>query len=386
MIYSVNFEELAEKIEYTDVAKYLYDLGWSQVPSNRNMVQVFQMENQYGFFQADLPTSRSLRDYGPAMYRTIKQIAQSFCKSVEQVILELLNPLSDILRLRIDEPTISGGSILFGDAINLYDNAKKLIQATAMDIISPRWRHSGQPKKSIIDFVNNCRFGQTEIGSYVVSVVCPIAKIDDNDQIAKLPIYSEGEECADSFTRKVVNKLITSVQAVKEAIDQGESDRIIRPGSYPDDCISVDFLKALGGINIYRSGSTLDIAAKYAPTIKNNTLDNPSVSIGSEYYEPINALVNKDKSPQEKENEKAYFGQIQSLDAPPDLAARRKGKITLVFLEDKRKTKASAILQREDYDAAIEAHKDGKTVKLMGAMSGQPGKKKIECRYFEVMD
>jgi len=385
MIYSVNFEELAERISHLDAAKYLHDLGWSQVPSKRNMVQVFQLENQHGFFQADLPTSRSLRDYGPAMYRTIQCIAQSVCKSVEQVVLELLNPLSDIIRMRIDEPTIAGGSILFEDAINLYDNAKKLVQATAMDIVSPRLRHNGRPEKNVIDFVNKCRFGQTEIGSYVVSVVCPIFKIDDNKQIAKLSLYSEEEECAESFTRQVVNKLINSVKAVKEAIDQGEGDRIVRPDAGPNDCISVDFLKALSGINIYRNGSTLDIAAKYAPTIKNNTLENPSVSIGSDYFEPIDTLVKKDKGSQE--NEKAYFGKIKSLDAPPDPAARKEGKITIVFVDNTRKAKtARAVLQREDYDAALEAHRDGRTVRLVGPMLEQSGKKKIECRRFDVLE
>lgn len=383
MIYSIDFEELAGKIRYPDMAKYLRDLGWNQIQSKREQINIFQLENQNGFFQVDIPMSRDLRDYKIAMFRNVKYIAEATHKGIEQVILELLNPLSDILRLRINEPAIEGGSILIEDAIKLYDNAKRLIVAVAMDIVRPRSWHLGRPDKNVSDFVNNCRFGQTEIGSYIVSVVCPISKFDDNNQLVPLSLYSEEKECSQSFTRQVVNKLITSVQNVKNAIAQGTIDSIISADTNSEHCVSANFLDALSGINIYRDNSTLDIAVQYAPTIKNNTLKTPSVSIDHDHFLPIDTFVRKVKSFQGYE--KSYVGQIKSLDAAPDPAARTEGKITIVFLDDTRKKSASVILPRIDYDAAIEAHRDGKTVKVTGTISSQPGKKRINCSTFEVL-
>jgi hypothetical protein len=184
--------------------------------------------------------SRDLRDYRLAMYRTVECIAQFTHKSIEQVILELLNPLSDILRLRINEPKIEVGSIYVEDTIKLYDNAKKLLMATAMDIVRPQIYHIGRPENSIVEFINNCRFGQTEIGSYVVSIVCPISKIVNN-QVVQLTLFSNEEDCSQSLTRKVINKLIKSIKIVRETINSRTFEDYIYQNAETDNCISANF-------------------------------------------------------------------------------------------------------------------------------------------------
>ena len=62
---------------------------------------------------------------------------------------------------------------MFDDAIQLFVNAKKLIAATALDVINPKKMHYGRINEPVRNFLSQCRFGQTEIGSYVVSVICP---------------------------------------------------------------------------------------------------------------------------------------------------------------------------------------------------------------------
>jgi len=385
MIYSVDFKALAGKISHVDVAKYLHDLGWQEFSSKRNLVKVFQMETQYGFFQVDLPLSRELRDYPSAMYRAVECIADSTQKSVEQIILELLNPLSDILRIRIQEPGIETGSIFVEDAIRLYDNAKKLLTATAMDIAHPQLFHAKRPENSIVEFVNKCRFGQTEMGSYVVSVVCPISTISKNE-VMQLSLFNDEDECAQSLTRKVVNKLITSIGIVKDAVNKGSLEDTIKEYAGSDNSISANFLDALSGINIYRSNSSLDITAKYAPTIRINTLSDAFISINHDHFTPIDTLVKKIKEFQE--SEKTYFGRIKTLTAQPDPSVRRDGKIEIVFLDDaQKKTTASVVLSTDDYDTAVEAHRYGKQIKVVGTLSGQTGqnRRRLDCSYFEVL-
>ena len=382
MIYSVDFKELAGKISHIDMEKYLHDLGWVEIQTKREWVKIFQLEDKEDFFQVELPVSRDLRDYRVAMYRCVECIAQSTKKSIEQVILELLNPLSDIIRLRIKDPELETGSIYVEDTIRLYDNAKKLLMAAALDVVRPQLYHIGRPEQNIVDFVNSCRFGQTEIGSYVISIVCPISIISRNN-VVQLSLFSEKQDCAYSLTRKVVNKLIESIRVARETINNGAFEEYILQNAESEKCISANFLDALSEISIYRSGCELDISAKYAPTIQNNTLPDASVRISHDYYTPINTVVRKIKSSQLSEN--AYFGRIKGLDAPPDPTNRNSGKITLVFIDEyDKKATASVTLPIEDYNAAIEAHREGKMVKVVGTLSGQMHKK-INCTYFEVL-
>jgi hypothetical protein len=383
MTYSIHLEELAGTIKHSNMAKYLRDLGWNQIQSKRERINIFQLKTKDGSFQVNLPLSRDFHDYHVAMYRNVICIAEALHKTVEQVTLELLNPQSDFLQFRIDEPAIEGGSIFLEDAISLYNNAKKLLMATAMDIFRPQLWHIGRQEKNAVEFVNKCKFGQTAIGSYIVSVVCPIFQLADNDHIGMSPLFNTGDDPSQPLSRQVINKLITSVQIVKDAITQQSLDSIIQVGANQDYSISANFLEALSGINIFRDNSTLDITAQYDPTVTNNTLSTPTVSIGHDHFLPIDTFVKRAKS--FHGNEKSYIGQIKTCGALPDIADRTEGKITLVFLDGTNKATATAILSREDYDIAVEAHRDGKPVKLTGTISAQSGKKKIDYSCFEVL-
>ena len=383
MIYSTDFKEMAGKISHVNVAKYLTDLGWNEIESKREYTKIFQFEQNSNFFQVNLPIERNLLDYNIAMYRVVENIADSVNKSVEQVLLELLNPLSDILRVCVKDKQVESGSIFVEDAIKLYDNAKKLLMATAMDIINPKLIHLGRPDSKIQEFVSSCRFGQTEIGSYVVSLVCPISKIE-NGQFQQLSLFSEEDECANSLTRKVTNKLILSVKVVKESIDNGTFDDVIFNGINSENPISSNFLEALSAMSIYKSDSELDLTAKYAPTIKSNVLPFNKVSINHDYFEPIDIIINKIKNAQEEE--KVYIGRISKLHATPDADKRESGIVTLVFIgENENKTTASVNLRNDDYELAIEAHRKGKNVKVVGSISGQKSKR-IDCSIFEVVN
>ena len=175
MIYSVNFLDLTEKINPLAFSKYLKDTGWVQFQSKRTNVKIFQLENSEDFFQVIIPVDKKLNDYKQAMYKAVETVAAVENKSIEQVMLYLLNPNTDILKIRLEKKEIEAGNILFDDAIHLYENIKKLLAATALDILHPKKYHQGRIDDAVTKFLSNCRFGQTEIGSYVVSVICPSA-------------------------------------------------------------------------------------------------------------------------------------------------------------------------------------------------------------------
>lgn len=81
---------------------------------------------------------QSLSDYQEAMYTAIETVAFVEGQSAEQLLLFLLNPNTDILKIRLDRSDVEAGNILFDDAIRIYENAKKLIAATAQDILHPK--------------------------------------------------------------------------------------------------------------------------------------------------------------------------------------------------------------------------------------------------------
>ena len=114
-------------------------------------------------------------------------------------------------------------------------------------------------------------------------------------------------------------------------------------------------------------------------------MQNTSVSIDHDYHSAIEAVIKNIKRVQESEI--TYFGKVQKCHALPDLTKRKHGEIILVYLNDSYKnvTSPPIVLPAEEYDHAVEAHRTGKLVKVVGTLSDHSGRKKIEASYLEVL-
>ena len=382
MIYSVNFMDMAGKINSLAFGKYLKETGWNQFITKKTTIKIFQYEKENIFEQVTIPIDKSLRDYNTAMYEAVKIVSRVENKTVEQVMLYLLNPNTDIIKIRLEKQGVESGNILLDDAIKLYDNAKKLLAATALDIINPKKYHYGRPDEPVQKFLSQCRFGQTEIGSYVVSVVCPFAEVTEEEGYKQLTIFSDEEKCANSLTRRVTNKLIENICTIKKKIDDGESDVLIKKSE--ENIISANFYEALNGLNLESENTIVEFAIDWSPTVQNNKYQCAGVKLTNDYYQPISEVIQKLK---EKTNKtKEIIGRIRKLEALPVADKRKYGTVTISYIEDDNKSHTvTTKLEKLDYDKAIEAHQLGKYVKIMGEI--KEGKKSMmECSSFSIVE
>lgn len=365
MIYSVNFFDMAEKLNPLAVCQYMEQTEWKKYPFKRRDIRVYQKETKTGLLQATVPLDRSLTDYKVTMYDTVVSIAEAEKRSVERVMLHLLNPNTDIIKIRLQKQEVEAGNILFDDAIELYDNAKKLIAATAMDIINPRRNHYGRVSEPVEAFLSQCRFGQTEVGSYIVSVVCPFAELSEDEEYRQLSIFSDEDRCASSLTRKVTNKLMDNIAFIKEKIDEGNIEAI----SSDESGISSNFLEAVNGIGLQSENALVDFTPEWSPVVKKNRSNHTNIRITNDYYQPIAAAVDRIKAVSNKRTE--IIGRIKQLAAAPSVDKREDGTAVVVFLDGANKAKSVKIkLSKEDYEAAVEAYKSGKAVKAVGDLAG----------------
>jgi hypothetical protein len=245
-----------------------------------------------------------------------------------------------------------------------------------MDLYKPSQYHLGRPDANIQELIDNCRFGQTEIGSYVVSLVLPFTKRAEDGKLVQMNLFMEEAEKANSPTRLVANKIITSIQTVKQAIDDGTFIEMMCPPptkTEPPPPISANFLEALSAIGIDKEGTEVDITVRWAPTVKSNRAEVDSVKLTNDDYKPIEAVVQAIKS--KRADEEEFDGKISELSAAPNAENRKEGEIKLVYLDKNNKAKtAKVLLKKEDYHVALEAHDLGKSVRVIGRLSGQKSK------------
>lgn len=364
MIYSVNFMDLTEKINPHDVVKYLKDTGWIQYKTKKEYIKTFQkITDKDDFYQVIIPIEKGLADYKQAMFEAIEQIAFLEGQSTEQLMLYLLNPNTDILKIRLQKKDIEAGSILFDDAINLFENAKKLIAATAQDVLHPRYIHQGRQEEAVSQFINNCKFGQTEIGSYIISVVCPFAELDESEEYKQLSIFSDEEQCANSLTRKVTNRIMSNVSTIKKNIDNGEYEKLISDDE--ETMISANFYEALTGMNISDQDTAVEFIAQWSPVVKRNRCDQDRIVLTHDYYQPITRTIEKLRETINTHSK--LVGRVKRLESIPDASKRTNGKVTIVYLDENDNKKTVRLqLARDDYNKAIEAHESGSHVEVIG--------------------
>jgi hypothetical protein len=385
MKHSIEFMDLADKINPLAFVKYLKDTGWIEFPTKKSYINIFQIRTEDdGDFQVKIPLDQTLLDYKEAMLQAVEIVAAREHQTMEQLLLYLLNPNTDIIKVRLERDDVEAGTILFDDAIRIYENAKKLITATAQDVLHPKYYHQGRMEEVISKFIGSCKFGQTELGSYIVSIVCPFAELDDSAGYRQLSIFSEEEECARSLTRQVTNRIMSNIYAIKNHIDEGDYSKLISEDQ--NSMISANFYEALSGLNLEVEGSHVEFIARWAPAVKTNRSLASRVMLTHDYYQPIAATVGKLR---ETTNQKTKIvGRIKKLEAVPDITKRTSGKVTIVYLDEADNKKiVTANLDKEDYDIATVAHTKGNHVEIVGELT-QTGSRtaSISCESFGMIN
>lgn len=381
MIYSVNFKRLANQVEPLSFVKFLKDNGWTQFMTKKEYLKIFQKKIGDEAYQVNIPLDPYLADYNRAMYNAVETVAIAEKQDIEKVLLWLLNPDADILKVRIQHDNIKAGNIFFDDAIKVYENVKKLLTAAAQDVVEPKRYHRGRVADSILQFINNCKFGQTEVGSYIVPIICPFAELDEFGEYRELSLFNEDRWNA-SLTRKVTNKIMNNISVIKFKLDNGEYSGLLERQN--EEIISANFYEALADMNL--KNSQMEFIAQWSPAVKPDRTIVSRVELSSQYYEPIRKIIDELK-PSAKRSMK-IIGRIKSLSSSPDAQKRESGRISVVYLDnqDKKKT-LSLTLNKEDYDKALKAHRLGSYVEIFGKFSNDRRNKTVfQYESFSIME
>lgn len=234
----------------------------------------------------------------------------------------------------------------------------------------------------VLKFLSSCRFGQTEIGSYVVSVVCPFAELDENEEYKQLSIFSDEEQCANSLTRQVTNRVMENIYFIKNQIDNGELDKLL---VQDNKIISANFYEALGGLNPGLDGADVEFIAEWSPVVKNTGCARNRILLTHDYCQPIETAIGKLKEETSKSTK--IIGRIKKLESSPDVQKREIGKITVVYLDENDKPKTvTANLSKNEYDKAIKAHERGCHIEIVGEVSSGKRSFMASCESFAVIE
>ena len=118
-------------------------------------------------------------DLDDARASAVEEVARFEARPAAEVLQDLLRLRADRLRFAVESRETADGSIGIEDAIALLSGSREALLAAACSVRRSQRFHPRMSLREAESFVRSCRFGQTERGSFMVTVECALDADED---------------------------------------------------------------------------------------------------------------------------------------------------------------------------------------------------------------
>jgi hypothetical protein len=340
-------EVYAKQISPSSIRDYVKSKHWVPVEGIARRLWVFRHPTEV-LRQVIIPTDID-SDFPFALNEIILRLAEVEARPYKSILESLVSPYSDVLRFQVGGEEYSSGMLPMNNATDLIEGARKAVLSSACSVFNKTTHHPRMSHREAEEFLNVCKMGQTEIGSYIVKFLCPL------DKMSETPFAETGfpfAREATSLLMRASHKLLLSIE------DDTITAMLNEQKETPE--ISSNLCDALLQMHGTMERSNLSISVSWAPVSKCGVPDIPTViTFKPEYFSVIEEVSTRLK-PKDKEKADTYIGTVEALSGTVGDDERRDGDVTFVFLVDGDSVKARGNLNPDNYHIACEAHDAGK--------------------------
>ena len=364
----------------TDLRDYLKAQGWSVLEDAiKDRLYVFE-NTKFPRRQLAYPIDMNAPDYEESLGRVFWKLADITGQNIGSLVTKVHALKDDVLRLRVSFEG-NDNSLPLGFAATLIQNTEKLLKATACTVLRPRTHHPRLSLAEANQFVEKAKFQQTERGSFVLKVACPV-----NSMELQGNLDMEGSNAP--FVRQVTLALQSSLSKLTSAIEADTLDDLVSNLKSQDSpLISSNLCEALSAMRDEVVDNSLDVGFDWSAlhTVPHG-VSSRVIRIQKDYFSRIEE-VRRELRSQEQHLEESFIGTVERLDGVMDERGHRSGDVILaLLLPDEGETiRAKASLSADDYRKADKAHMtNGAYVRVTGRLlPGRQPRQLTEVSCFE---
>jgi hypothetical protein len=347
------------------IRAYAEGLGWQRVEGVNGTIAVYS-NPQAPLRQLIIPLDQRLDDYADRTAEAIQRLAEFERLPAAEVLNHLLLPPADLVGLREVSPDAEAGSLPLDHGVRMVSGARKALLAVAHSVLVPQPYHPRMSRAEAEEFVSRCRLGQTERGSFVLTVACPL------DLQAGL-FGPDGEP----FARRVTSLLMQSLQDLAAAADSARFDDLQDPARHPG--LSANLCESLLMLRPKGDRAFLSVAASWSRALLPRTREaRREIQLRQEVFEVAEALAPRLRSlPQPRVDR--FFGYVDELRGNPTPSdPRPAGEVRFTLFEPDEEIRARAQLTAEDYATAAAAHLATDLVSFKGILQRLPRLNRVD--------
>jgi hypothetical protein len=352
--------EAVRAIRPVDAALYLRAKGWTAPAAQPERAATWRTQRNGEEYELLLPLDVSLRDYALRMGDLLATLSVAERRSQWEVYQDLLTITSDVVRIRIADPELEDGTLPIEEHAQVAQKTRDLVLAAACAATEARpvW-HRRKPGQAM-EHVRRVRIGQSERGSYVVTVLSRVTPLlhAQNGQLF---------EPETPYERRVTETLAKSLVALEHAAERAaltqemaSFDEAVPCGVNANLCDAVVGL--WGGDEVHRD---LEFSFSWSPTRPVAADAVRRVGISSDRVPVIREAGRqmRDRAPLPEFD---LAGPVVKLERAEGAAT---GKITIVGILEDRQVHVAVELGDPHYHSAVHAHDQGKTLRLVGTLA-----------------
>lgn len=346
---SIRDREALTAVSPAALSAYARAEGWDKVDTYGDHSDVYTSK---GLPEIILPRTQRLGDYANVVSQLIEIFAGVAETDEMSLYRDLVTADRDVIRVRAAEN--GDGAVAVGDGIDLMLGARDMLLAAACSLREPQPLYRMGANREANDYVRQMRLGQTEQGSFVVTLLTPVV-LPPMRQTLEPNWEPDGDPIERQMTRCLAGALKAASLATERAVggDAGAFFEAVAHG------VSANLCEAL--VTLIEPFPTLDISMTWARTYPMKTAR--EVVRFAKSDAPIlreAALSFRDHAPRP---DVRLFGFVHRLKRGKQ---ETEGTVTLRASVDGRTQSVMTVLSQSDYKRAIKAHETQAAVVARG--------------------
>ena len=373
-----NLNHIIDKISYDKIVTLLRSLKWSEYESlmHGRVLQYVSPDEKYAVL---VPTENSFDDYYSVMKDTLNKISSFMNVSIEALINRIFGVSYDIIKWRVAGHNTNNGTIPFLEMSDTIDCIKDILATSYIDVVKPEKYHNKIYTSEVNDNISKYSFGQTEFGSYIFNIMCPLAG-------TQLEAFQEDQQNNLPINRRINMHIFKSINRIQDDILSGNVvrfDENVAEGVY-----SVNFLDSLRDIYDNSIGSMVNLNIDWCKSIEMVDEEIPSnVVLNPKLIDIVSDVAERYRPKREENVNRTYYGKIESISSESELEQRESVNIKIVTIDEnnKKTTIHSSLNYQQYYADVLRAFEGGLNVKLSGTLRPTRNKQIVDGS-IEILD
>lgn len=334
-----------------DLQRYLKAHSWRLRPEALKERDLYWFENSASQpHQIVFLSDENAPDYHDSLRLAVAKIAEAQNLAEPAVRSAIAEAGDDALRFRLFGSYLETHQLPLAFMTEVLSGIKELLLAAAHSVLAPQHHHPRLNRREALDFFNAAGFGQTELGSFVLKVTCPVA-----ETFSLFPA-----EIEPPLARRATLAVNAAVHALSEALRYDTLEELVereRKGS--QSVLSANLCGALTRMQDEKLENALDISFAWAVTVAAPEFARKEnwVRFEKDDFKRI-AEVGDALRVIEGSKESLFVATVEELNGSMGNDGRRFGEVVFrVLIPDAESPiRARANLSAEDYLLADKAH------------------------------